>query len=566
MTRRKERPKRPKKPRKKRQPERRELELVELEAIVERAKAALSTEDHEQLKAAVDTLAFITRELESKRASIKRLQKLLFGAGTEKTSKVVGGASGDGAADAEGGTGGSADGATGGSGSKGKGKCKRKGHGRRGAQDYHGAEKVKVPHESLQHKDPCPACQEGKVYKQREPAVLVRVTGMAPLRAKVYERERLRCHLCGKVFTARSPPGVGEKKYDETAAAMIGLLKYGCGLPFNRIERLQQNLGIPLPAATQWELVDRTAEFLAPAHDELVRQAGQGEVLHNDDTTMRILEVAGRGRPEEGSNEKPDERTGLFTSGIVSTGAGRRIALFFTGVQHAGENLSDVLARRGAELSTPIQMCDALSRNTTGEFETILAHCIAHARRRFVEVADSFPDECRHVLETLREVYKNDAVAREEGMSPEERLRFHQAESSALMNGLEQWCREQIDERKVEPNSGLGEAIGYMRKHWQELTLFLREPGAPLDNNLCERALKKAILHRKNSLFYRTENGARVGDLFMGLIHTAELNGVDPFDYLVTLQRRHREVARDPGEWMPWNYRTTLARLAVEPL
>jgi hypothetical protein len=211
-------------------------------------------------------------------------------------------------------------------------------------------------------------------------------------------------------------------------------------------------------------------------------------------------------------------------------------------------------------------MCDALSRNTTGEFETILAHCIAHARRRFVEVSDSFPDECRHVLETLREVYKNDAVARNKHMSPEQRLRLHQAESGSLMDGLEEWLREQIDERKVEPNSGLGEAIGYMRKHWRELTLFLREPGAPLDNNLCERALKKAILHRKNSLFYRTENGARVGDMFMSLIHTAELNAVDPFDYLVALQRHHRVVDRDPGGWMPWNYQTALAGLAADPV
>lgn len=141
----------------------------------------------------------------------------------------------------------------------------------------------------------------------------------------------------------------------------------------------------------------------------------------------------------------------------------------------------------------------------------------------------------------------------------------YRADRDAARTLLEEWLREQIDERKVEPNSGLGEAIGYMCKHWQELTLFLREPGAPLDNNLCERALKKAILHRKNSLFYRTENGARVGDMFMSLIHTAELNAVDPFDYLVALQRHHRVVDRDPGGWMPWNYQTAVADLAADP-
>jgi transposase len=115
----------------------------------------------------------------------------------------------------------------------------------------------------------------------------------------------------------------------------------------------------------------------------------------------------------------------------------------------------------------------------------------------------------------------------------------------------------------VEPNSGLGGAISYLLNHWQRLTLFLRQVGAPIDNNVCERALKKAILHRKNSLFYRTENGAKVGDLFMSLIHTAELCGANPFDYLTQLQRHADELKRSPSQWMPWNYRDTLERAGV---
>src|SRR5262249_11499592 len=91
----------------------------------------------------------------------------------------------------------------------------------------------------------------------------------------------------------------------------------------------------------------------------------------------------------------------------------------------------------------------------------------------------------------------------------------------------------------------------YMLKHWDPLTLFLRQAGAPLDNNLCERALKKAILHRKNALFYRTRNGARVGDLFMSLIYTCELNRANPLDYLTELQRHAAQVGAGPGVWMP---------------
>jgi hypothetical protein len=164
------------------------------------------------------------------------------------------------------------------------------------------------------------------------------------------------------------------------------------------------------------------------------------------------------------------------------------------------------------------------------------------------------------VLETLRELYKNDAFAREKAMSPQERLHFHQEQSGPLMEQFENWLKAQIDERKVEPNSGLGKAIAYFTNHFDELTLFLRVAGAPLDNNICERALKKAILHRKGSLFYKTENGAHVGDLYMSLIYTCQLSNADPFDYLTEIQKHGKEVAQQPQDWMPWNYRQTLER------
>jgi hypothetical protein len=253
------------------------------------------------------------------------------------------------------------------------------------------------------------------------------------------------------------------------------------------------------------------------------------------------------------------DRTGVFTSGIVSLVADHRIALFFTGHQHAGENLHDLLQQRKAELGPPIQMCDALSRNLPAEFQTLLGNCLAHGRRRFVEVIASFPEPCLYVLQILKGVYHNDAEAKRQKLSPQERLVFHQTHSGPLMAELEAWLTTQIEQRKVEPNSGLGEAIAYMRKHWQPLTLFLRQPGAPLDNNVCERALKKAILHRKGSYYYRTLNGARVGDLFMSLIHTCELNRVNPFHYLTALQKHAPALAATPAEFMPWNYQATLA-------
>jgi hypothetical protein len=564
------------KPKKRPQSERRDVSRDALQAVLARAAGVLDTQDHALLVAAIDTLAFLTQELEAKGASLKRLRRLIFGASTEKTRNVLGerpaapaspaapvapgGAALDSVAP------GAADGTA--TGEPPTPKPKRPGHGRNGAASYTGAEKIVVPHESLHPGDPCPyAGCDGKVYRQAEPAVVVRVRGMAPLQATVWEKDRFRCNLCGLVFTASSPPGVGEEKYEETATAMVALLKYGAGMPFYRLDRLQKSLGIPLPAATQWELVAQGAELVEPAFDELVRQGAQGQVLHNDDTTMKVLEVDDEWRQQaaarDGEGAAASDRTGTFTSGIVSTTDGNCVALFFTGVQHAGENLADVLEKRAAELEPPIQMCDALSRNTKGDFETIVANCLAHGRRKFVDVVESFPDEVRHVLETLRDVYRNDALAQRDELSPEQRLAFHQEHSGPPMEALEKWLRTQIDQKKVEPNSGLGDAVGYMLKHWKELTLFLRVAGAPLDNSICERALKRAVLHRKNALFYKTLNGARVGDIFMSLIHTAELGSANPFEYLVALQRHHEAVARAPADWMPWNYRDTLARRAA---
>jgi hypothetical protein len=287
-------------------------------------------------------------------------------------------------------------------------------------------------------------------------------------------------------------------------------------------------------------------------------------VLHKDDTTIKILELMG----QRGQQETPasaageadvDERTGLFTSGVVALRDGHRVALFFSGRQHAGENLADVRKLRVAELPPPIQMCDALSRNLPGELKTIVGHCLAHARRNFVDAYDRFPEQCRHLLEPLGVAYHNDTIARERRLSPEARLQFHQEESAPTMQQLHDWLTRQFDEKLGEPNSALGGAIGYMLRHWEKLTLFLRQAGAPLDNNLCERALKKAILHRKNALFYKTQNGAHVGDLFMSLIYTCQLNEANPFDYLTELQRHTDQLATSPEQWMPWHYQQALA-------
>ena len=538
-----------------------EVNAQQLEELLDRATSnTLRQEDTELLRQIFDSYVHFFQIVGDKNTTIAKLRKFLFGDASEKADKVLGDEDDKDTTPTDGDVEDRAN-------DEDRGATEDEpppGHGRYGADDYPGAKQVDVPHATLSPGDTCPDCQAGTLY-EKKPGVLVRFVGQAPLQATVYRLQRLRCHLCGKTFIASAPEGIGEEKYDHTVASMIGLLKYGSGLPFNRVRRLQGNCGIPLAASTQWGIVYAAVLLLVAAYEELIRQAAQGEVIYNDDTTVKILELMGERAkkappPEDPLSADPlgPDRTGLFTSGVVATRAGLRMALFFSGRQHAGENLSDVLKHRAAQLDAPIQMCDGLARNLPKELETILANCLAHGRRNFVDLHDRFPDECRHVIEAFKVIYRNDQVARDEGMSGEQRLTYHQAHSKRTMENLKEWLQRQFDEKLVEPNSALGEAINYLLKRWDSLTLFLRKAGAPLDNNVCERALKKVILHRKNSLFFKSQRGAYVADIYMSLIYTCELNDVNAFDYLNQLQMHAAEVAACPECWMPWNYRDAI--------
>ena len=566
------------------QPEVIELDIPKLEALLERIQAEMGDEVAGPFRELLQGYTKLMDLLGNKEISLRRLQQLLFGAKTERTSKVLGADQVTSSADAatvqqeeagegtalcsvistldEGTSGGEASGQDQGCGRR----RPRPGHGRNGAEAYPGCPKVVVPHESLKIGDACPCCDGGKVYGHIEPSRLVRLVGQAPVGGKVYELQRLRCHLCGAMFTAQRPEGVGDQKYDATAVSMMALLRYGQGMPGNRLAALQQSMGIPLPASTQWEVVSSAVEGIVPVYEYLVLQAAQGDVVHNDDTPMRVLELMDEKTRSQALNEGDPDRRGIFTSSIVSIGNGHSMALFFTGTRHAGENLREVLAQRAEALAMPIQMCDALSRNMPEDLKTILGNCLGHGRRRFVEIVEAFPAQVAHVLEALKQVYQVDAQAKEQQLSPEERLLLHQQRSGPVMEALHSWLSEQLEQKQVEPNSSLGQAIAYLLKHWKKLTLFLRQPGAPLDNNICERALKKAIRHRKNSLFYKTRRGAYVGDLYMSLIETCLLCGTDPFDYLTQLLRNHEQAARAPKQWMPWNYQAQSALARADPL
>ena len=533
------------------------ISIEDLRAALDQVRGLIPPAIHEKFALGIESLRYLEELIAAQKVTLAKLHQMIFGERSEQLHKIFPQAAGP--TDAASGTGAGSEQRTTPESPAQAQDEKPKGHGRNGASEYAGAERIAVPHPELRSGCACPQCQKGKVYRLGEAGQILRIVGGPLLQARLYEPERWRCNLCGEIFTAPLPPEAGEKKYDETAGSMMALAKYGSGIPFHRLERMQASLQVPLPAATQWEIVAEVARQVKPVWETLLTAAAQGTVLHNDDTGMTVLSL-------EKENEGPEapERKGVFTSGIVAESQGRKLGFFFTGRKHAGERLADLLKRRSAEWGAPIQMCDALARNLPKPFAVILANCLAHGRRKFVEQATRFPVECRYVLDCLAEVYRADEQARKQQLGPEQRLAFHQASSGPVILKLHEWLSTQLNEKKVEPNSGLGQAISYMLKHWEPLTLFLRQAGAPLDNNICERALKMAILHRKNALFYKTETGALVGDILMSLIHTCRLNSVNPFEYLTTLQKNAKAVRLEPGQWLPWNYQEQLRSSATD--
>ena len=510
-----------------------ELNAAELAQLLAELRAALPPALYQRVEALARTLEWVLGLLRRKNASLQRLRRMIFGKKTEKAGRVPPPTAADPAQPPRG---------------------KAKGHGRQGVNRYPGAVPLEVLHPLYQAGQVCPQCLTGKLYRLQAPAQIIRLTGQPSFAATMFALERLRCAVCGVLLTAPPPPAAGPDKYDPSVGVMLVLLRYGTGVPMYRTAKWQLYFGVPLPAGTQWELIVAVSQVVQPVYEALIDLAAQGEVLHNDDTHMRVQTL----RRQIARTQAPDQRTGVFTTGLVARVGSRQVALFFTGQKHAGENLNEVLRRRAGELPGPLQMCDGLARHEPREFPTLLANCLLHGRRQFVELVEDFPRECRRVIEDLREVYRFEAQAKAAQLSPAGRLAFHQEHSQPLLNELHAWMQNQLDQKQVEPNSGLGQALRYMLKRWTPLTRFLSVPDAPLDNNIVERALKQAILHRKNSLSFKTLKGARVGDVNMSLIHTCELNQVNPFAYLMALQQHAADIAKSPAAWLPWNYRQTM--------
>jgi len=546
-----------------------EIEQAEVEQLIEKAQqGTLDAAEQKRLVPLLKTLVWLERTLLETRISLSKLKRILFGKKAEKRSRKPKdpdpGDEGDGSG--EGGGSGADEGAgcndpaagttaatsglpsdqqTGSSHAN-----KSRGHGRRAAADYPGAPTVCCTHDAHRPGDRCPLCERGQLYLFRS-LVRLRFTGQPLALVTRFELEQLRCGTCGALWVAPTPSEVSQETYDVSLKVNLALAHYHLGLPFKRIESFQAMLGMPLSDATQWDLVEQVADSSYPVYEYLKQLGANQPLVYQDDTGARILSMI-----RENRTDPPPPRTGMYTTVLQFEGE-HAICLYFTGRQHAGENLDDILAHRDPDLP-PIQwMSDGLAANTPTQHQdqALDINCIVHGRRKLVELEDYFPNESAQVIEAIAKVYEYEAECKKQRLTPDQRLAYHQQHSCAVMDDLKAWMEKQFEDRCVEPNSRLGGAFDYLLKRWQSLTRFLEVPGAPLDNNTAERALKMILRLRKNSLFYANVHGAYVGDVLTSLIETCRLARINPLDYLTALMHNRSAVFRDPGVWLPWNYR-----------
>jgi transposase len=526
------------------EPKRLDMTEAELEALFGRLDQGLLTdEDRRNIKDFIAALIWMSHKLEDKELSIKRLQRL-FGIKTEKSENLFGSKDKD-----------KDDKDQGGSSPPKNKNPEPKPKGKNGASDYPGAERKIYPHESLKVGDTCPSCARGTLF-QFGFGSLLRLKGQPPIKAEIHMPEQLRCSACQEIFTASLPADVGSERADACAKATIAMFRYGVGMPFYRLEKLSEMFQVPLPDSTQWDMAESVTEAVYPAFNALMSYAAQGSLFNADDTGNRVVWLK-KQLIAEGS-----ERTGIFSTGILSKVGGREIALFFTGNKHAGENMSALLKRRAAGLAPPNLMCDALSRNKPKGVEVVHGNCMDHARRDFVDLIPKYGAECRYFIERIGFVYLHDREAKFHKLDDDARLKYHKEKSLPIMEEIKGWCEQKLAQKEVEPNSPLGGSLQYFLNHYSELTEFCKAPGMPLSNAAVERLIKTAVLHRKNSLFYMSITGALVGDVLMSLIQTAKRAGVNVLDYLTRLQECAADVKKNPDAWLPWNYKDRLLELS----
>jgi transposase len=420
-----------------------------------------------------------------------------------------------------------------------------------------------IPHALETSQFTCPCCQKKMHRAHKKTVTIIRLQGFSEER---HEVETARCQTCNTTAEAQGPQEKTILQFAVPAASVLIAMRYAYGMPSYRMQEVSDSLGYRIPDSSQWDMFEFAASELSVFHAFLQQEAANAGVVQIDDTQARIVEstVALALAKMEG---RTPERTGVHTTAFLAKCAQGKICLFHSGLHHAGEIFQTVLGAKSTE-DKVILMSDAASSNTCKlskiAADVVQANCNSHAVRRFRELEDNplFEDDTNEILKLYKEIFLRDRALKETPSA--HRLAVHKKESLPQMLAIKDKINTDFLSKRVEPNSELGGAYQYFLNHFEKLSAFCTIQDAPICNNACERLLKRAIRHRKNSLFYRTKTGAAVGDIFMTILMTAKENELQPVEYLTDLLTHTALVNKNPKDWLPWNYPQTIKILQSE--
>lgn len=428
------------------------------------------------------------------------------------------------------------------------------------------AEKVLVTPNDIKE---CPSCHKETLnqgYTEKQTLVLA----MPLLKVKVFHMPSLRCSCCQHVEKSAIPEELNPQnkigRYHHSAVSILASFRYQFGMPAYRFEFLSAQVGARIPDATQWDLMEHAAKKLRHFYQYLKDySAHQAQVLHADDSPFLIVDLRKDLKKQKENAILNGQKTNGITIATRTTNVTAlfpegKIVLYFFGSEHAGNRLS-VFCNQRTNSEKVVIMTDALSSNTKNvdENKAEFSLCNVHARRNFYDLREHNTEKVDKILILYRDIFLNDRKSKKKRHNPTERLLFHKTHSLLLMEKILHICQSELNEKSVEPNSTLAKAYKYIIRHFKKLCAFCELKNAPLENNLSERMLKIAIRYRRNSLFFKNQNGADVGAIITSILATAYVNEINSIEYLTNLLNNSKTIMKNPEKWLPWNYKNNSA-------
>lgn len=444
-----------------------------------------------------------------------------------------------------------------------------------------------INHSLSEENKMCPCCK-AKMHKQRSKSRTY-VLSLPMLSTETHISESYRCLSCDVQETANNNSNITKEcigRYHFSAVSSLATLRYQCGMASYRMENMSDAIGIKVSDSTQWYLFENAASLVQPFVCYLEKEVANASTQHVDDTHNVILNIVNDIKAEQeqailqGKNPK-NIRSGIHTTNLTGVFPEGKIILYKTGLHHSGEILAQTLSKRtiGEQI---VVMADAASANTSKinfqENKNVkIANCNSHAVRKFQDLADKEEkvaqnnrikdhktSEClNYFLFRYKSIFINESSTKYK--TPKKRLHFHQNHSLPLMLEMKKRAEFDISKKVFEPNNDVGKIYQYFLNHFNKLSAFCHIEGAPVCNNLSERMLKSIILHRKNSLFFKTQLGATVADILTSILFTAKENDLNSVEYLRDLLIHQNLWKQNPKDWLPWNYLNTIASIKNYP-